>query len=233
MSKSSLLFQDLIDEYSSREPDGSDTWNPLRNEKELWHRVRLFIALGWALEQIETPITQLKVLDVGCGVGRSTRALLEFGVRPENVVGIDLRPAALIHAKQVNPALTFHTVNGVDRWPAPQSFHLCMQCTVFSSIDGYERRLVVAQMMERMTIPGGYIFWWDRIKANTFAGKDELNPFTLFNRSTLIGQRLVSLRPTFSEAVHSKYLIPFLGFFEKHFGHAPTHLMALFRRTHE
>ena len=83
------MFEDLLKEYERLEPPGTDAWNPLHNDVEFWHRVRLFIALGWALRQIPISIQKLKVLDVGCGVGRSTRTLLEFGVMPENILGID------------------------------------------------------------------------------------------------------------------------------------------------
>src|SRR6267143_7056243 len=84
-----MMFEDLLKEYERLEPPGTDAWNPLHNDVEFWHRVRLFIALGWALRQIPISIQKLKVLDVGCGVGRSTRTLLEFGVMPENILGID------------------------------------------------------------------------------------------------------------------------------------------------
>jgi SAM-dependent methyltransferase len=55
----------------------------------------------------EGPADTVRVVDVGCGNGRSTRALLEFGVRPQNVVGLDLRMSAIEYARTVNPAIAY------------------------------------------------------------------------------------------------------------------------------
>jgi trans-aconitate methyltransferase len=98
------------------------------------------------------------VLDVGCGVGRSTRLLIEFGLRPENIMGIDLRSSAIEHARRLNPAIPFRTVNSLDDWPLELEFDLCMQCTVFSSIPGVERRRLTARMMAEAVGNKGFIF---------------------------------------------------------------------------
>lgn len=155
------MFEDLLTEYERLEPTGTDAWNPLHDDHELWHRVRLFIALGWALKQIPISIEKLKVLDVGCGVGRSTRTLLEFGVMPKNILGIDLRSSAISYAQSLNPGISFQMVRRLEDWPSPGTFDLVMQCTVFTSILGMERRISVAEQMEKSVHDEGYIFWWD------------------------------------------------------------------------
>jgi SAM-dependent methyltransferase len=226
------MFKDVIDIYRELEPPGIDRWNPLGNDLELWHRVRLFLALEWALRQVSIPISEAKVLDVGCGVGRSTRLLLEFGVKPENILGIDLRSSAISYAQVLNPAISFQVVDDVDDWPFAGRVDICMQCTVFSSIAGDERRRQLATMMERTVHHGGFLIWWDSVRANSFAGQDKLKPQLLFQDSTMISSREFSLRPSVSEAVkyRGKKAHLLIDFLQHMVGFAPTHCVALFRK---
>jgi SAM-dependent methyltransferase len=228
-----MMFEDLLKEYERLEPPGIDAWNPLHNDDESWHRVRLFIALGWALRQIPISIEKLKVLDVGCGVGRSTRTLLEFGVMPENILGIDLRSSAISYAQSLNPAIPFQTVRRLEDWPSPGTFDLSMQCTVFTSILGMERRIAVAEKMEKSVHDKGYIFWWDALWAADFAGADPLRPEELFLNSQVIGHRDYSLRPFIPEALRCLRgrLGGRLAWLAQHFfGFPPTHCAALFKK---
>lgn len=226
------MFDDLIAEYNKLEPEGADSWNPLDADRELWHRVRLLIAIKWALQQIPIPISELKILDVGCGVGRSTRALLEFGVNPKNILGIDLRPSAIGYAKSINPAIPFQVVESFGDWPRVGTYHLCMQCTVFSSIKGNEGRLLLSQKMEEMVVDSGFIFWWDRILANDFAGADKLDPLLMFRKSVLLNKSFVSLKPSIHESFRSRANGSSLFYrsIQKYLGHRPSHLMAVFKK---
>ena len=225
------MFEDLIKEYAIREPQGTDTWNPLRNELELWHRVKLFITFKSVLEQLDLPISEIRALDVGCGVGRSTRALLEFGLSPENLVGIDLRASAISRASYVNPAIDFRVVEGLNDWPAIGSFDLCMQCTVFGSIRGLESRLALAEMMEKAVRNNGYIFWWDSILANRFAGGDLIDPRSLFRNCKVVNYWLLSLRPSLGDAVNLKGRAGWLiQIFQRLFGFPETHCAAVFQK---
>jgi SAM-dependent methyltransferase len=223
------MFEDLLAQYDTLEPAGLDTWNPLRNELELWHRTRLLVEMTGALKALPGPIEQTRVLDVGCGVGRSTRLLLEFGLRPENIMGIDLRPTAIEHARRLNPAIPFRTVNGFDDWPVEAEFDLCMQCTVFSSIPGVERRNLTARMMAKAVGSKGFIFWWDRMKANDFAGNDPLNPPALFADRRLLSLRPVSLWPCVEESLRPLRGLRrvFVSLFGR-LGYPRTHVAAVF-----
>jgi len=223
------MFADLLSQYDALEPAGADTWNPLRNELELWHRARLLVELERALKALPVPVEEAKALDVGCGVGRSTRLLLEFGLRPENIMGIDLRPAAVEHARRLNPAIPFRTVNAFDDWPVESKFDLCLQCTVFSSIPGVERRDLTARMMAKAVGDKGFVFWWDRMRANDFAGNDPLDPASFFVGRRLLSLRRVSLWPRVEESLRPlrglrKVLVPVFG----RLGYPQTHVAAVF-----
>lgn len=227
------MFQDVLDKYSILEPEGNDTWNPLLSKTEFWHRIRLFHALRWALNKIDIPPKEIKVLDVGSGVGRSTRALLEFGVKPENITGIDLRPSAINYAKKTNPAIDFQVIERFEDWERLGEYHLCTQCTTFSSIKGEERRLKVGAMMEDVLRDEGFIFWWDQAKANEFAGNDLLTPSQYFKKSALLAEEFVPIRPTLFEASRSKNKIVLfiLDRLQVRIGYPKTHRMALFKKT--
>jgi SAM-dependent methyltransferase len=223
------MFADLLSQYGSMEPAGTDAWNPLQNDLELWHRTRLLVELARALKALPGPIEKARVLDVGCGVGRSTRLLIELGLRPENILGIDLRSTAIEYARRLNPAIPFRAVNGFDDWPVEPEFDLCLQCTVFSSISGGERRELTARMMERAVGDNGFIFWWDRLQANDFAGSDPLDPAAFFARRRLLSLLRVSLWPSISESLRPLHgwRAP-LSAVLRWFGYRPTHVAAVF-----
>lgn len=223
------MFEDLLSQYDALEPAGADRWNPLRNDLELWHRTRLLLELARALKALPGPLEKTRVLDVGCGVGRSTRSLLEFGLRPENVMGIDLRSTAIEQARRLNPAISFRTVSSFDDWPLESEFDLCLQCTVFSSIPGVERRQLTARMMAKAVGSKGFIFWWDRMTANDFAGNDPLDPTAYFTDRQALSLRRVSLWPCVEESLRPlrglrKVVVSVFG----RLGYPRTHVAAVF-----
>jgi SAM-dependent methyltransferase len=226
------VFEELLTTYQRLEPPGSDTWNPLHDDTELWHRVRLYLELRRALSLIPKSPDTIRVLDVGCGTGRSTRALLEFGVRPDNVLGLDLRKSAIEYARALNPAISYLAISGLESWPVLEGFDLCMQCTAFSSILKRETRAAVARKMAMSVTPGGYVYWWDMIRANGFAGGDLLEPLELFHDLVVLLARNVSLQPSLAEAIGPGIGRRLLGLsiLRGRLGFSSTHCSALFQR---
>lgn len=214
--------------YAKLEPPGCDTWSPLHSNLELWHRARLMVEACHALRRIPKPIDAIKALDVGCGVGRSSRLLVDLGVKPENLLGIDFRESAIAFARQQNTAIRFRSVSGLDDWP-DETFDLVVQCTVFSSIPSPSFRVQTAALMERSVGKDGYVLWWDLLKANPFAGGDPLNPIDLFGTRELLYSRRVPLQPQVEESLRLlRGLSRLLTFLVNRCGHEPTHMMALF-----
>jgi SAM-dependent methyltransferase len=196
------MFEGVIQEYAQLEPAGVDVWNILYNQHQYWHRYRLMAEVKKALQKINLPEKKITVLDVGCGVGRSSRMLLELGLLPKNITGIDIREDAIRYAKSVNSNINFLHVENFDKWPDVERFDLIMQCTAFSSINSIEERIALAQQMQKYTSDNSHIFWWDLVKANSFAGADKLDPDSYFSKSkTKIFERKTSLRPTVMEAI--------------------------------
>ena len=213
--------------YSQREPPNSDAWSPLRSELELWHRARLLVEACRSLRQLPQPLETAQVLDVGCGVGRSSRMLIDLGVKPSNLLGIDLRETAISYARQMNPAISFRHMAALDDWPT-ENFDLAVQCTVFSSIPKTALRKRTAALMDRSVGQRGYILWWDRVRANDFAGGDVLDPVALFPRRKLICLREVPLRPSVQDCFRRlRGFGPWFSSLLSTFGHHPTHAVAL------
>jgi hypothetical protein len=154
--------------------------------------------------------------------------LIELGVRPGNILGIDLRQSAIDYARLTNPAIAFQQIGTLDDWPKDK-FDISIQCTAFSSIVGRCTRLRTAELMKKSVGDAGYIIWWDIIRANDFAGGDVLDPTLFFSGLNLLVTSQVSLRPSLRECIRPlRGLGPFLASALCRFGYAPTHCIALF-----
>ena len=186
--------------YLEMEPPGRDTWSPLDKEVELHHRTRLMLEACHAFRKIPRPADQLRVLDVGCGVGRSSRLFVELGVSPGNILGIDFRESAIEFARHVNPAIRYQALAELADWPS-EHVDLCTQCTVFSSIRKSDFRQETGKLMDQSAGEKGSIFWWDILHANAFAGGDKLDPRIYFPDRSVLYWREVSLQPEVSEAI--------------------------------
>lgn len=185
------MFEQVIKDYSHVTPA---TWSPLTSDTELWHRLRLFSEMSQALKLVSKPIETLRVLDVGCGAGRSTRALLEFGILPENLTGVDIREEDIEYSSHMNPAINFKLVSSLQDIKELGDFDLCCQCTVFSSIKDPQERLHLAEAITSAVKPGGHLFWWDRRYANDFAGGDRFLPEEYFKSMQIVYKAEVPLQ---------------------------------------
>jgi SAM-dependent methyltransferase len=131
-----------------------------------------------ALQIIDEDIGELKVLDLGCGNGRSTRLYIDMGLRPEQICGLDLRVGTIELAKLLNPAVVWKVHDGTD---LPTGFNWISSTTVFSSVTGRESRLEIVERIHSALPVGGYAFYYDGLKANDFAGGDLIDPPSLFS----------------------------------------------------
>jgi SAM-dependent methyltransferase len=226
------MFEQISADYALIEPPGADTWCPTV-EKEMWHRFRLMWALRHALLELRRPLPEIRALDVGCGFGRSSAALVEFGVRPGNIVGIDLREWVIDEARRRYPGIQFKAVTGLEWIDELGVFDFAMQCTVFSSIRQPQERRRLAWAIARVTRPGAVFLWWDRRRANKWAGGDELKPLSYFSDDcwTAVHWAELPTRPLLTEAVRPGALTRRLArVLQRWFGHPATHVVALFRR---
>jgi ubiquinone/menaquinone biosynthesis C-methylase UbiE len=106
-------------------------------------------------------LTDLRILEVGCGGGGVLTEFLCYGATPENLYGLDLLEDRLFNAKRRLPATHFLQGDG-SQLPLPaHTFDLVLQYTAISSIlDPDLRRQMCAEML-RVLKPGGLILSYD------------------------------------------------------------------------
>lgn len=177
------FVEKLLDDYRNLEPDQADSWNPVFSKFQLGYRLNLFFSLVRALQEIDFQLEDLRILDLGCGNGRSARVYLDLGLRPEQITGLDLRSGAIDLARKLNPAIRFDLY---DAGELPSGHNWISTTTVFSSVATREHRLEVVDRISASLPIGGYVFYYDMRKANRIAGGDLIEPRLLFRDLELV-----------------------------------------------
>jgi ubiquinone/menaquinone biosynthesis C-methylase UbiE len=147
--------------YHPRHPLGS-----LINE----HNHEILIQV---LNRLDLDLTEMKILDVGCGFGYWLRYFVELGANPNHCYGVDLSELRIDVARQKNPAVNWYH-NDIEHLPFPDKyFDFVMQAVAFSSIQNSQMRLSCAREINRVVRDGGLVLWLDLINAKS----DQLIPF--------------------------------------------------------
>ena len=176
-------------DYVALEAGQDDAWNPVAVDAETEHRLALLHATIAAVRASGRPVASLRVLDVGCGNGRSSRLYLDLGLAPEQIHGVDLRPSAIAAARRLHPGIRYSApaLDGSLRPPAGCNWiHVS---TVFSSIRTTPHRQALAREVVDALPPGGFVLYFDLVHANDFAGGDRLAP----------DQHFADLRPVYRQ----------------------------------
>jgi ubiquinone/menaquinone biosynthesis C-methylase UbiE len=115
------------------------------------------------------PLHNKRILEIGCGQGNQLCNLIRWGVRPENLFGVDIRDEALKEACRSLPAPVNLIAGNAAHLALPaESFDMVFQFTVFSSILDDAVKYEVAKEMLRVLKPGGCIVWYDFYVNNPF-----------------------------------------------------------------
>lgn len=164
----------LRTEYEDRKHrfEGSDVYS-------VFNRANLFIlqqrqreVLGALKRNRITDLSNLRIMEMGCGGGGVLTEYLGFGASPENLFGVDLLPDRLGSARHALPGSGFANADG-QSLPYPGStFDLVLQYTAISSIlDPEIRRNICADML-RVVKPSGlilsYDFWLNPTNPQTY-----------------------------------------------------------------
>ena len=113
------------------------------------------------------PVSDRRVLEVGCGVGGNLLQLIKLGFSPENLVGNELLEERAFKARSRLPATTQIIYGDACKLDLPTgSFDVVLQATVFSSILDDVFQNILADRMWALTKPGGGILWYDFICNN-------------------------------------------------------------------
>ncbi len=109
-------------------------------------------------------LSQIKILDMGCGYGHVLRWLIQVGALPENCSGIDLIDYRIKKAKLLNPNIDYLIEGAESLSSADKSFDLVCCFTLFSSILDKAMQEKIVREINRILKPGGYILWYDMFR---------------------------------------------------------------------
>ncbi|MBN2117185.1 MAG: class I SAM-dependent methyltransferase [Anaerolineales bacterium] len=108
-----------------------------------------------------TRLSDLLILEMGCGGGGVLTEYLDFGVFPENLHGVDLLFDRLLHARHVLLGSKFANADGQALPYCSETFDLILQYTAISSVlDPEIRRNICADLL-RVLKPSGLILSYD------------------------------------------------------------------------
>jgi len=204
-------------QYQSYDQQGlrGTIWAPF-NESMAMYRSQQFLALSTLMRQSgRLDLSNMRVLDYGCGTGIILRSFLDMGAIAENIFGVDVNEEWLAEGRKISPQISLQVCDGIHLDFPDENFDLVTQYVVFSSIGSPELRQFVAGEMWRVLKPGGYIFWWDLKKmAVSLDDKHKKEALSYEELFPNIPSKRLDIRPTPkpSETLRS---IPGIGPFGK------------------
>jgi SAM-dependent methyltransferase len=107
------------------------------------------------------PLTECRVLDVGCGDGFWLRFLLRLGAVPTNLYGIDLLENRVEQARLLAPNMDLRVEDATALPYREEYFDIVTQFTMFTSILSPEIKQRIGGEMLRVLQPGGIVLWYD------------------------------------------------------------------------
>lgn len=109
----------------------------------------------------------LRALDVGCGGGYWLRRMIDWGLAPANLCGLDIQPERVERARVSLPAACDLRAGDARALPWPDGhFDIVTQFVMFSSVLDPDVRSAIAREMLRVKAPGGCIVWYDFLMDN-------------------------------------------------------------------
>ena len=148
--------------YDRRKSIGSGRYDRLRPDV-LMHVHERQRKLSLLLNRYSpVPLSELDVLEIGCGTGSNLLELIELGADPARLAGNDLLPDRLAEARRRLPSAVALREGDATALPYRSgSFHVVYQSTVFSSVLSTPMRQALASAMWSWVRPGGGVLWYD------------------------------------------------------------------------
>ena len=108
-----------------------------------------------------TDLSDIRVLDVGCGRGRWLRVLNEWGAQAQNLFGVEINPDRIAYARSISPLMTFGSSADGEFPFSSMKFDVVTVKTVFSSILDRTLRIELAHDIRSVIAENGLIVVFD------------------------------------------------------------------------
>ena len=97
-------------------------------------------------------------MDAGCGTGASTQFLINLGIKPENILGVDISPSMLEVAKKALPKVTFQEENLIELKLQEANLNIVISCMALHFLDQKGLEAVVNNFSNGLVDGGRLIF---------------------------------------------------------------------------
>jgi len=151
---------DIQDQVFSSRRDLKDKYS-LENPGNLFNYRKLRPQIDHLLHMAFPDMTEVRLLDVGCGELFWCRELQESGILPANCFGTDLLGWRIKKGHEQGRAIPAVAASAAQLPFASQSFSLVTQFTMMTSVLDRTAREMISYEMMRVLRPGGYILWFD------------------------------------------------------------------------
>jgi SAM-dependent methyltransferase len=163
----SVEAERIVSEFARREAEIPPDRYAATNPAVVFIRQAIERALIDELRRAgQLPLTDRRVLDVGCGSGQWLADLETWGASRANLSGVDLIPSRVDRCRERLPGADVRVSDAIDLpWP-DGNFDVVLQSTMLSAILDPWTRARVAREMARVVRPGGVILSYDFYRNN-------------------------------------------------------------------
>lgn len=155
------LTSDIEEAYARRDDTKGSRYGWWRPDVVNQNAIRGAAVRRFLHHAFGTDLSATSVLDAGCGDGRLLRSLLECGVEPGRMLGVDMLSDRIESARRMSPpTLRFEVEDAIDVDP-DRTFSLVTAFTVLSSITQERQRIKVLEGLWNRVEPGGWLLVFD------------------------------------------------------------------------
>lgn len=123
--------------------------------------------IRWVISCGIAPVSEKRLIEIGCGGGGNLLTLLKLGFQPHNLVANELIAERAASAREVLPNAVEVIVGDACALDLDtESFDVVFQSTVFTSILDRRVQQELADSMWRLVRPGGGVLWYDFVYDN-------------------------------------------------------------------
>lgn len=155
-------LDDIKGRYDRRKNLPSSIYDPLNTSVYMSRQEKERALIRWVDYADLAPVSDKRVLEVGCGSGGNLLDLVRLGFKPENLVGNELLEERVLAARHNLPEpvmILEGDAAGLDL--EEETFDVVLQSTVFTSILDVNFQQRLANRMWSLVKPGGGVLWYD------------------------------------------------------------------------